>query len=69
MFRKTARNFNPLGAMAGKVTIAEAEEIVDTGELDPDQIHTPGIFMRTSARRDHENGLNAAPSGKHDKGG
>ncbi|MHC6143632.1 CoA transferase subunit A, partial [Bacillus velezensis] len=45
MFRKTARNFNPLAAMAGKVTIAEAEEIVDAGELDPDQIHTPGIFV------------------------
>ncbi|MFS1183926.1 CoA transferase subunit A [Bacillus velezensis] len=46
MFRKTARNFNPLAAMAGKVTIAEAEEIVDAGELDPDQIHTPGIFVQ-----------------------
>ncbi|QEK98544.1 CoA transferase subunit A [Bacillus amyloliquefaciens] len=46
MFRKTARNFNPLAAMAGKVTIAEAEEIVDVGELDPDQIHTPGIFVQ-----------------------
>ena len=38
--------FNPLAAMAGKVTIAEAEEIVDAGELDPDQIHTPGIFVQ-----------------------
>ncbi|MGV7135430.1 MULTISPECIES: CoA transferase subunit A [Bacillus amyloliquefaciens group] len=46
MFRKTARNFNPLAAMAGKVTIAEAEEIVDAGELEPDQIHTPGIFVQ-----------------------
>lgn len=46
VFRKTARNFNPLAAMAGKVTIAEAEEIVDIGELDPDHIHTPGIFVQ-----------------------
>ncbi|OCB99107.1 3-oxoacid CoA-transferase [Bacillus amyloliquefaciens] len=46
IFRKTARNFNPLAAMAGKVTIAEAEEIVEAGELDPDHIHTPGIFVQ-----------------------
>ncbi|WP_045505843.1 CoA transferase subunit A [Bacillus amyloliquefaciens] len=46
IFRKTARNFNPLAAMAGRVTIAEAEEIVEAGELDPDHIHTPGIFVQ-----------------------
>lgn len=46
VYRKTARNFNPLAAMAGKITIAEAEEIVQPGELDPDQIHTPGIFVQ-----------------------
>lgn len=45
-FRKTARNFNPMMATAGKVTIAEVEEIVELGELDPDQIHTPGIFVQ-----------------------
>lgn len=46
VFRKTARNFNPLAAMAGKVTIAEVEELVEVGELDPDQIHTPSIFVQ-----------------------
>lgn len=46
VYRKTARNFNPLAAMAGKITIAEVEEIVEVGELDPDQIHTPGIFVQ-----------------------
>ena len=45
VYRKTARNFNPPMATAGVVTIAEVEEIVPTGELDPDQIHTPGIFV------------------------
>jgi 3-oxoacid CoA-transferase subunit A len=46
VFRKTARNFNPLAAMAGKITIAEVEEIVEPGELDPDQIHTPGVYVQ-----------------------
>ena len=46
VFRKTARNFNPMMATAGKVTIAEVEEIVELGALDPDQIHTPGIFVQ-----------------------
>lgn len=46
IFRKTARNFNPMMATAGKVTVAEVEELVETGELDPDQIHTPGIFVQ-----------------------
>ena len=46
VFRKTARNFNPLAAMAGKVCIAEVEEVVETGTLDPDQIHLPGIFVQ-----------------------
>lgn len=46
IFRKTARNFNPMMASAGKVTVAEVEEIVEVGELDPDQIHTPGIFVQ-----------------------
>jgi len=46
IFRKTARNFNPMMATAGKVTVAEVEELVDVGELDPDQIHTPGIFVQ-----------------------
>jgi 3-oxoacid CoA-transferase subunit A len=46
VYRKTARNFNPLAATAGKVTIAEVEEIVEVGELDPDHIHTPGIYVQ-----------------------
>ncbi|WP_034304006.1 CoA transferase subunit A, partial [Herbaspirillum sp. RV1423] len=45
MFNKTARNFNPNVAMAGKITVAEVEELVEVGQLDPDQIHTPGIFV------------------------
>ena len=45
VFRKTARNFNPNMATAGKVTIAEVEEIVEAGALDPDNIHTPGVFV------------------------
>ena len=53
-FRKTARNFNPNVAMAGKITVVEVEKIVDTGTLDPDQIHLPGIFV-------HRIVLNAKP--------
>jgi len=45
IFRKTARNFNPMAATAGKITVVEVEEIVEPGELDPDQIHTPGIYV------------------------
>lgn len=45
VYRKTARNFNPMMATAGKVTLAEVEELVPNGTLDPDQIHTPGIFV------------------------
>jgi 3-oxoacid CoA-transferase subunit A len=45
VFRKTARNFNPMVAMCGKACVAEVEEIVPAGALDPDQIHTPGIFV------------------------
>ncbi|WP_027602793.1 MULTISPECIES: CoA transferase subunit A [Pseudomonas] len=46
VFNKTARNFNPLCAMAGRVCVAEVEELVEVGELDPDQIHLPGIFVQ-----------------------
>lgn len=46
IFSKTARNFNPDCAVAGKITIAEVEEIVETGELDPNEIHLPGIFIQ-----------------------
>jgi 3-oxoacid CoA-transferase subunit A len=53
-FRRTARNFNPNVAQAGKITIVEVEKIVETGELDPDQVHLPGIFV-------HRIVLNATP--------
>jgi 3-oxoacid CoA-transferase subunit A len=46
IFKATARNFNPVMAMAGKITIAEVEELVPAGELDPNEIHTPGIFIQ-----------------------
>lgn len=46
VYRRTARNFNPLVAMAGRVTIAEVEELVEVGELDGDQVHTPGVFVQ-----------------------
>ena len=46
VYKGTARNFNPLMAMAGKITVAEVEELVPAGELDPNQIHTPGIFIQ-----------------------
>ena len=45
VFRKTAQNFNPVCAMAGKISIAEVEEIVEIGDLDPDEIHLPGIYI------------------------
>ncbi len=46
IFKATARNFNPVMAMAGKITVAEVEELVEPGELDPNEIHTPGIFVQ-----------------------
>ena len=46
IYRDTARNFNPLAAMAGRVTIAEVEELVGVGDLDPNEVHTPGIFVQ-----------------------
>jgi 3-oxoacid CoA-transferase subunit A len=46
IFRKTSRNFNPMIATAGKITVAEVEELVEIGELEPDQIHTPGVFVQ-----------------------
>ena len=46
LFRKTARNFNPLAAMAGKVCVVEVEEIVETGTFEPDQVHLPGVYVQ-----------------------
>ena len=54
LFNKTARNFNPLAAMAAKVCVVEVEEIVEIGEIDPDQVHLPGIYVQRLI-------LNAAP--------
>lgn len=53
IYKKTARNFNPLMAMAGKVTIAEVEELVEAGELDPNNIHTPGIYVHRIFKGDN----------------
>lgn len=54
IFRKTARNFNPMMAAAGNFTIAEVEHIVEAGELDPDQIHTPGIYVQALIQGEQE---------------
>ena len=45
IYRESARNFNPLAAMAGKITVAEVEELVEPGDLDPNQVHTPGVYV------------------------
>ena len=60
VFRRTARNFNPACAMAGKVTIAEVEQIVEVGEIDPDAVHLPGIYV-------HRLVLNATPEKRIEK--
>ena len=54
VFRKTARNFNPPAAMCGKICVAEVEEIVPTGSLDPDAIHLPGIYVNRLIKGQHE---------------
>ena len=53
VFKGTARNFNPMMAMAGKITIAELEHLVPAGELDPNEIHTPGIFVQRIFQGQH----------------
>jgi 3-oxoacid CoA-transferase subunit A len=68
VFNKTARNFNPLAAMAGKVCVVEVEELVETGALDPDQIHLPGIYVQRIVVNAHpekriEKRTIAAPAG------
>ncbi|MGR3464969.1 CoA transferase subunit A [Limimaricola sp.] len=54
IFRKTARNFNPPAAMAGRICVAEVEEIVPAGSLDPDHIHLPGIYVHRLIQGEHE---------------
>nr|WP_153146341.1 3-oxoacid CoA-transferase [Dechloromonas sp. H13]MBL8412160.1 3-oxoacid CoA-transferase subunit B [Dechloromonas sp.] len=73
VFRKTARNFNPMIATCGCITVAEVEELVDVGELDPDQIHTPGIYVDRiiqgsgyQKRIEFRTTADAATPGKHD---
>jgi 3-oxoacid CoA-transferase subunit A len=53
MYRRTARNFNPNAATCGRVTVAEAEIIVEPGEMDPDEVHTPGIFVQRVVHNPH----------------
>ena len=53
VFRRTARNFNPAAAMAGKITVAEVEEIVDNGQIDPDDVHLPGIYVQRLVLNTH----------------
>ena len=53
VYKATARNFNPMMAMAGKITIAEVEHLVPAGELDPNEIHTPGIFVQRIFQGQH----------------
>ena len=47
VYRRSARNFNPLAAMSGRVTIAEVEELVEPGDINPDEVHTPGVYVHT----------------------
>ena len=54
VFRKTARNFNPPAAMCGKVSVVEVEELVEPGELDPDSIHLPGVYVNRIIQGEHE---------------
>jgi 3-oxoacid CoA-transferase subunit A len=53
VFRRTARNFNPAAAMAGRITVAEVEEIVETGSIDPDAVHLPGIYVHRIVLNEH----------------
>ena len=53
VFRRTARNFNPAAAMAGRITVVEVEEIVETGTFDPDAIHLPGIYVHRIVLNEH----------------
>ena len=57
VYRKTARNFNPVMATAGKITIAEVEELVPNGMLEPDSIHTPGIFVTRIQGSEYKNNI------------
>ena len=60
VFRRTARNFNPAAAMAGRITVVEVEQVVETGAIDPDDVHLPGIYV-------HRIVLNAHPEKRIEK--
>jgi 3-oxoacid CoA-transferase subunit A len=53
VYRKTARNFNPVMATAAKITVAQVEQLVEPGEIDPDHIHTPGVFIKRMVKPGH----------------
>ena len=61
VYKHTARNFNPMMAMAGTITVAEVEELVEPGELDPNTIHTPGIFVQRIFQGDKEEHRTTGP--------
>ncbi|ALO42198.1 CoA transferase subunit A [Pseudoalteromonas sp. SS15] len=64
VFRHTAMNFNPMAATAGKITVAEVEEIVEPGELEPSQIHTPGIYVNRVIKGDFEKRIERVTTSK-----
>jgi len=66
IYRKTARNFNPMMAMAGKVTVAEVEQLVNVGMIDPDHVHTPGIFVQRLVEGEHEKRIEQRTTRKRD---
>ncbi len=66
IYRKTARNFNPMMAMAGRVTVAEVEQLVNVGTIDPDHVHTPGIFVQRIIMGEHEKRIEQRTTRKRD---
>jgi 3-oxoacid CoA-transferase subunit A len=66
IYRKTARNFNPMMAMAGRVTVAEVEQLVNVGTIDPDHVHTPGIFVQRLIEGSHEKRIEQRTTRKRD---
>ncbi len=66
IYRKTARNFNPMMAMAGKVTVAEVEQLVNVGMIDADHVHTPGIFVQRIIMGEHEKRIEQRTTRKRD---
>jgi len=53
VYRKTARNFNPVAATCGRITVVDVENLVETGEIDPDLVHTPGIYVQRIVHNPH----------------